>query len=304
MDKLAAFIRFCRPHTIIATSLQVTGLFILAASGAALGLNALAVFLLGLASSLATNIYIVGLNQLVDVDIDRVNKPRLPLAAGDLSMRQGRWLVGIVALTAVGIALTQGPWLLLTVVLGMIVGTLYSLPPWHLKSRPVWAALSIAFVRGIVVNFGLFLHFHTVLQPDAEIPWLVVSGLALFFFGFGLVIAVYKDIPDQTGDRQFGIRTFTVRLGPRKVFESGRWLFTAFYLIPVAAALIELPGLNGWLLLAAQFAMLAVFWRASWRVDPAEPAAVTRFYMFLWALFYVQYILLSLNTVISAEVLI
>ena len=44
MDKLAAFIRFCRPHTIIATSLQVTGLFILAVSGAALDLNALVIF--------------------------------------------------------------------------------------------------------------------------------------------------------------------------------------------------------------------------------------------------------------------
>ena len=237
---------------------------------------------MGLVSGLAANIYIVGLNQLVDVDIDRINKPRLPLAAGDFSLRQGRWLVAIVGVTALGIALLQGQWLLLTIGLGMIVGTAYSLPPLHLKSRPVWAALSIAFVRGLVTNFGLFLHFHTVIQPDAEIPWLLVSGLALFFFGYGLVIAIYKDIPDQAGDRQFGIRTFTVRLGPRKVFEAGRWLFTALYLIPIVAALTQLPRLGGWLLLLAQLVMVAIFWRASWRVDPAEPTSVTRFYMFLW----------------------
>lgn len=90
MDRLAAFIRFCRPHTIIATSLQVTSLFILARSGVNLRLKALAVLLLGLASGLATSSYIAGLNQLLDVDIDRISEPTLPLANTEFIMHQGR----------------------------------------------------------------------------------------------------------------------------------------------------------------------------------------------------------------------
>ena len=35
------------------------------------------------------NVCIVGINQLYDVEIDRVNKPYLPLASGELSMRGG-----------------------------------------------------------------------------------------------------------------------------------------------------------------------------------------------------------------------
>jgi homogentisate phytyltransferase / homogentisate geranylgeranyltransferase len=46
-----------------------------------------------LGPALLMNICIVGLNQLYDVEIDRVNKPYLPLASGELSEQQGRWLV-------------------------------------------------------------------------------------------------------------------------------------------------------------------------------------------------------------------
>lgn len=41
--------------------------------------------LLGLLALLAGNGYIVGINQIYDVDIDVVNKPFLPVAAGELS---------------------------------------------------------------------------------------------------------------------------------------------------------------------------------------------------------------------------
>ena len=42
--------------------------------------------------SLLVNVYIVGLNQLYDVEIDKINKPYLPIASGELSKRSG-WLL-------------------------------------------------------------------------------------------------------------------------------------------------------------------------------------------------------------------
>jgi homogentisate phytyltransferase/homogentisate geranylgeranyltransferase len=179
----------------------------------------------------------------------------------------------------------------------MLVGTAYSLQPLHLKARPIWAALSIAFVRGVVANIGVFLHFHQKLQPASDIPWLLVAGLAIFFFGFGLVIGLYKDIPDLSGDRQFGIRTFTVRLGPERVFKGGRLILTGFYLIPIIASLALMPGLDGFVLLFSHLFIVVIFWLVSRSVDPSEPVAITRFYMFLWFLFYVEYLLLSFNTI-------
>lgn len=295
---VAAFGRFSRPHTIVATTLQVVGLFVLAGGQREPGASGLLFLALTLASGLAANVYIVGLNQLADVAIDRVNKPYLPLASGELSLRQGRAIVVVTGLLAASLAAVLGPLLLLTVGLSLAIGTIYSLPPLHLKRRPVWAALSIAFVRGLVANFGLFLHFHQRFQPSAAVPWAVVGGLAAFFFGFGLVIALYKDIPDLAGDRQYGVRTFTVRLGPQRVFGAGRWLLTGFYLAPMAMAVDQLPRLDGAVLLVAHVLIVALFWAISRTVNPAEPAAITRFYLFLWSLFYAEYILLGLREII------
>lgn len=300
MKKIEAFIRFCRLHTIIATGLQVTGLFILVYGSGQRTSGSWAVWLPAFFATLAANVYIVGLNQLADVEIDRINKPYLPLAAGDFSLRQGRWIVAITGLLAVGLAITQSLTLLLTVGLAMVIGTVYSLPPLHLKSRPLWAALCIAFVRGFVANIGLYLHFHQKLQPAPAVPWPTVLALTIFFFGFGLVIALYKDIPDLIGDRQFGIRTFTVRLGPGRVFLIGRLILTAFYLVPLVASVILLPGIDGLVMLLLHLAIVALFWTVSRSVDPAGPAAITRFYMFLWSLFYAEYIFLGLSALVGA----
>lgn len=59
---------------------------------------------LTLISRLGANIYIVGLNQITDVEIDRINKPWLPLASGAFSMRTGYWLIVVSVLVSLGIA--------------------------------------------------------------------------------------------------------------------------------------------------------------------------------------------------------
>ena len=300
MPNIGAFFRFCRPHTIIATSSQVAGVFILTQGYVRFGQGGLVALLLAVIACLSVNVYVVGLNQVADVEIDRINKPTLPLASGEFSMRQGRFLVAVAGVLAVGLAAIQGPYLLLTILLTLIVGTIYSMPPLHLKVHPIWAALSIAFVRGFVANLGLYRHFSETFGSTPNITWPQALGLSLFFFGFGLVIALYKDIPDLSGDRQFGVRTFTVRLGPKTVFQGGRLILTAFYLVPIITALTLLPGQSGLLLLLPHIFIILLFWRVSWSVDVTAPAAFTRFYMFLWLLFYAEYILLSLNAIVNA----
>ena len=83
----ATLVRFSRLHTVIATSVQVVCLYLIAGGAAVASVGGL--FVAWLACLLA-NLYVVGLNQLTDVAIDRVNKPALPLARGDLSPRRGR----------------------------------------------------------------------------------------------------------------------------------------------------------------------------------------------------------------------
>ena len=58
------------------------------------GLGDLALTLL---AGAAVNVYIVGLNQCEDVEIDRINKPGLPIAAGRLSLRTAWRIVAVRA---------------------------------------------------------------------------------------------------------------------------------------------------------------------------------------------------------------
>jgi hypothetical protein len=80
---------FSRPHTIIGSVLSVISLHVFAASapGAVINLTALGVALAwAIFCAVLINIYVTGLNQVFDVEIDKINKPYLPIAAGYLSL--------------------------------------------------------------------------------------------------------------------------------------------------------------------------------------------------------------------------
>ena len=149
---LGALWRFSRPHTIIGTTVSIVALYLIAVStlpGLALDGGLFDLFWT-LVAGLAVNVYIVGINQLEDVEIDRVNKPFLPLAAGEMTMESGRAIVATSAALAIVLAVTQGALETVAVVVGLAVGTAYSLPPLRLKRFAVAASLCISGVRSVV----------------------------------------------------------------------------------------------------------------------------------------------------------
>jgi homogentisate phytyltransferase/homogentisate geranylgeranyltransferase len=96
--------------------------------------------------------------QLYDVEIDRINKPYLPLAAGDFSSATGWAIVcatGAVSL-AIGAASASQP-LLATLGGSLLLGIVYStdLPLLRWKRSPVLAAACILAVR-----YALLLRMH------------------------------------------------------------------------------------------------------------------------------------------------
>jgi homogentisate solanesyltransferase len=82
---LSAFWRFLRPHTIRGTILGTTAVVskVLLTNSQAIDWALLPRAVMGLLALLCGNGYIVGINQIYDVDIDAVNKPFLPVAAGE-----------------------------------------------------------------------------------------------------------------------------------------------------------------------------------------------------------------------------
>ena len=249
------------------------------------------------------NIFITGLNQVCDKDIDKINKPRLPIAAGDLSPRAGL-AICIVSLALAGllaIPVASAPFV--TVLAGStLLGAAYSAPPFRLKRWPSLAALSILVVRGLLVNICFFLHARQrAFLPDvgrspAEAHLTLVAA---FFSVFGVAIALLKDVPDTRGDKQFDIPTLSTKLGRPRVFAFASNLVT----ILLSAASLTFAGacfFSGGVtvprfIATAGFAALAVSaFKTAQNVDPDADGPVAQYYMHIWSLFYLSYILLPL----------
>jgi 4-hydroxybenzoate polyprenyltransferase len=90
----------------------------------------------------------------------RVNKPYLPIAAGDLSVHSAWLLVLFFAGAGLSIvAFNFGPFITSLYCLGLFLGTIYSVPPFRLKRYPIAAFLIIATVL-FISFYLLFLYSH------------------------------------------------------------------------------------------------------------------------------------------------
>lgn len=308
-NKFKSFWSFSRPHTIIGTTLSVVALCVMAVdrtSPTTWDLNRVLVSIMAaLVPSLCANVYIVGLNQLTDVEIDRINKPNLPLASGDFSEKEGRWIVILLGVVGLLLALLQGSVLLGTVALSMAVGTVYSLPPLRLKRFPFWAALCIFGVRGVVVNLGFYSHFQQLFSPSVTaLSWESIPSevwaLTAFVVLFAFAIAIFKDIPDIDGDRQFQIRTLTVRLGSEFVFWLSQWVLTLCYGLLIALSLTGLlPSLQPMFVVSTHLGLLCLMWLISFRVDLKDKSQISQYYQFIWKLFFLEYLLFPITCLIA-----
>ncbi|XP_021723434.1 homogentisate phytyltransferase 1, chloroplastic-like [Chenopodium quinoa] len=295
---LDAFYRFSRPHTVIGTALSIVSVSLLAVQKLS---DFSPMFFTGMLeaiiAALFMNIYIVGLNQISDIEIDKVNKPYLPLASGEYSTGTGIFIVTSFAILSFWLWSVVGSWpLFWALSVSFVLGTAYSinLPMLRWKRSAVVAAMCILAVRAIIVQIAFFLHMQThVFGQPAIFSRPLIFATAFMSF-FSVVIALFKDIPDMEGDRIFGIRSFTVRLGQKRVF----WICIS--LLQIAYAVAILVGASSSFLWSKLITVVghgilaAMLWRSAKSTDLSSKVAITSFYMFIWKLFYAEYLLIPL----------
>lgn len=99
--------------------------------------------------------------QVTDVEIDKINKPYLPIPSGDLSKPTA--IAVVVSSLIIGMILGFWPSpftsyaLQATITFSALLGTIYSVPPFRLKRFPLLAAMCIVAVRGSIVREQLIL---------------------------------------------------------------------------------------------------------------------------------------------------
>lgn len=162
-----------------------------------------------------------GINDLFDVEIDRINKPQRPLPSGRLGSKQA--LMFSISLSVLGVILGAlvNPQALVTALLACLLLSLYS--AW-LKRTPLWGNLTVSLVAALAFVYGGIAvgRFHASLIP------------AGFAFLFHLGREIIKDVEDLEGDRVGRAFTFPICYGKRPAFI----LVTGVFLLLIIATLL------------------------------------------------------------------
>jgi len=194
------------------------------------------------------------LNQIYDLEIDRINKPKRPLPAGDLTLRQA-WIFTWI-MFAIGLLPT---WLVVPypyttwhnkffapvaqhecffIYFAAFVSTfIYSVPAFgRTKAHPIGANVTIAIPRGCLLKVA---GWTMVARATTLEPWFIGSIFMLFLLGS----ASTKDFSDMKGDAAGGVRTLPIVLGVRRAaYTIAPFFVVPWLLMPLGAWLGVLTG--------------------------------------------------------------
>jgi 4-hydroxybenzoate polyprenyltransferase len=167
------------------------------------------------------------INQIYDLDIDRVNKPKRPLPSGALTLGQAWGFTIASFLLAWVLAWLVNPvgrrecfWI---VIFTSLLCWAYSAPPLWTKRRGFLANITIAIPRGVLLKVA---GWSTVLSVLDGEPWYIGSVFGLFLLG----AASTKDFSDMEGDKAGGCTTLPIVYGVKKA----AWIIAPFFVLPFA----------------------------------------------------------------------
>ncbi len=168
---------------------------------------------------LPANVYLYGVNDVFDADVDEHNEKK---DDREVRYRGGRLVVGVVlasALLAVPFAFVLPGEALVAFLAFGLLATEYSAPPLRFKTTPFLDSLS----NGLYVLPGVVAY--AALAGEWP-PWAAVAGAWLWTMG----MHTFSAIPDIEPDRAAGIRTTATFLG-----ESRTYLYCAVCWVAAAA---------------------------------------------------------------------
>jgi homogentisate solanesyltransferase len=319
MGQLLALYKFTRPHTIRGTILaSICGTiralrdtphwYVIGAASAGsvaatvtsgnilhIVRDMLPRALIGMIALLFGNAFIVGINQIYDQSIDKMNKPFLPIVSGEMNPTTAWVIITLSAILGPILVYNYFPNILFQLyTFGLFLGLIYSVPPIRTKQNPILAGLTIACVRGLLLNFGVYYAVKDTLARNSFTWSPHVSFIARFMTIFASIIAITKDLPDIEGDKANQIETFVTKFGIAKIAKGATGLLFLNYIHAIITGIVQrttfapLPMIGGHIVLAS---ILLYRYR---QLQPNSMASVKRFYKHIWDLFYLEYGLYTL----------
>ncbi|MEM7481517.1 MAG: UbiA family prenyltransferase [Acidobacteriota bacterium] len=246
MSKLRHYAKLSRPFTLLPPLLGIVSGAICAFGSAhnpdpdyRLTASVVLTVVLGSLCASFLNAASNAINQIYDLEIDRLNKPNRPLVTGALSLREAWWFIGlfyVLALIPTWLVVpfpfeTWGEKLTAPLarhetffiyLAGMLFTFIYSAPAWgRTKTLGLMANLTIAIPRGVLLKVAGWAMVASVVYTE---PWFIGAIFGLFLIG----AAGTKDFADIEGDRAGGCKTLPIVHGVRKA----AWIIAPFFVLP------------------------------------------------------------------------
>lgn len=170
------------------------------------------------------------LNDVFDIETDRINAPHRPLPSGQVTPREAVWF--FAAISALGFVLSAliHPLALAVAVPVWGLGVVYN---WRGKRMGLWGNGMVGLSVGMTFIFGGI----AVRQLSEFIIWYYAA--IAFLIDLGEEISA--DAMDAEGDKQAGSRSLALRLGSERALRVGAGIFLTIVILS------WLPFLAGWL---------------------------------------------------------
>ena len=147
------------------------------------------------------------INQIFDIDVDRVNKPERPLVRGVIGIFEAVIVALILFVSSIIFAVFVNEKFLFSILLLSFFAYFYSVPPLKIKRRGVftslvWLALSKGFMPIVLISYTLL---------DKITTEAIFLGMIFFLWVFATQPS--KDFNDFKGDKLVGIKTLPTVYG-------------------------------------------------------------------------------------------
>ncbi len=197
-------------------------------------------------------------NDWCDRHVDAINEPDRPIPSGRIPGRWGLWIALAMSVLALLVGWQLGPWGFGATVLGVLAAWAYSAEPVRLKRSGLWGP-------GLVgLSYESLPWFTGAAVLAAGMPSWEVIVIALLY-GIGAHgIMTLNDFKALEGDRQMGVNSLPVTMGPDRAARLACWVMAVPQMVVIALLLTwdrPLHALGVLLVLTGQAAAMRVMIR-------------------------------------------
>jgi chlorophyll synthase len=167
-------------------------------------------------------------NDWCDRHVDAINEPDRPIPSGRIPGRWGLWIALAMTVLSLIVGWQLGPWGFGATVVGVLAAWAYSAEPIRMKRSGWWGP-------GLVgLSYESLPWFTGAAVLSAGAPSMAVVIVALLY-GIGAHgIMTLNDFKALEGDRQMGVNSLPVTMGPERAARLACWVMAVPQVVVIA----------------------------------------------------------------------